>query len=375
MVRSGIPTKDLGRYLEIQSVVLRQRRDLRGDIGRTGPIARRVGRLEDFQIGRPLRGSGVIRVFIWLCVPRRHLEAQPAGERRAKINLILAATEIVHRHGSDFLSDAVQRGLLGHRLAFRRLDLHRVLPILVVEIGIAPIRNVCGRIHAFAAEIAPNHASSALIGTRRAFPTRIGSQCPRLAVDFRLDLRAHMWQGRGDLNGCRIRPGRHPPPHPQPDGVATGLQKLGDIVGVVKNLLRVVGDRRRQHIGADFLPIDVKLRVTGDIDSHKRTRRHGGEVERLPQPRRGVQVGVIMADPLSEPTCGLESSHPPKSQRAPLRRLLLAVGVDRPGLHLPVAKHPRREWFSLIFDVDALAGVYLAAVPEIALIFGEDFRR
>ena len=184
-----------------------------------------------------------------------------------------------------------------------------------------------------------------------------------------------MRQGGSHFIGSRIRPGRHPPPHPQPDGVATGLEQAGDIVGVVKNLLRVVGDRRREHIGADFLPIDVKLRVTGDIDSHKRTRRHGGEVERLPHPRRDVQVFVIVADPLPTPVRRLEDSHSPKSRGAPFRGLLLAVSVSRPRLHFPVANHARGERFSLVIDVDAAVGGHLAAVPEIALILGEDFRR
>ena len=223
MFRSGVPAKGLGRHLEIQGVVLRQRRDLGGDIGRTGPIAGGVGRLENFQIGRALRGGGVFRDFVGLCLPLRHLETHPAGEGRAKINLIPATTEVVHRHGGDFLADPVQRRLLGQYLAFRRFDLHRILPILVVEVRTAPVGDVGGWIHALAAEVVPLGSTSPRVGTRRGFPTRIGAQNPRLAVDFRLDLRAHMRQGGCHFMGCRIRPGRHPPPEPQPDGIATGL--------------------------------------------------------------------------------------------------------------------------------------------------------
>ena len=231
------------------------------------------------------------------------------------------------------------------------------------------------------------HASNALIGTRRAFPTRIGSQCPSLAVDISLDLRPNMRHGGGHSACSGICPRGPSAPHPQPDRIATGLQEASDIVGIVKNLLRVVGDCWSEHIGADFLSVDIQLCVTGDIDGDKCVLGHGGEVERFPHPRREIQVFTRKTDPLSNPTrrCRrigrLEDPHTPKRRLAPCSDCLFfrfpvcAFQFFFPHAHLPVAKHTRGERLSLIIDMSALIRDHLAAVPQVARVLLQQIRR
>ena len=83
---------------------------------------------------------------------------------------------------------------------------------------------------------------------------------------------------------------------------------------------------------------------------------------------RGGLICRIIANPLGQPGLGIQQAHRPTSRFAPRRQ------SRSPHPHLPITLHLGLKGFPRVFHLDALAALHLAAVPQVALIFGQQPR-
>ena len=169
--------------------------------------------------------------------------------------------------------------------------------------------------------------------------------------------------------------------------VLTGIEQIGDgrllntrQFGAFQGFLAIHGQHKgivRRHLHGGALDFGITWQIELRAKTNRPLRRLAeAAIMRAPNPRATVETDRLFGvnarlDPFRLPILRIQEPHPPQRRLAPIRSLAVLV----PNAHFPMAVRPRRERLAGVFDLDALVARNLSAVPKIALLLGEDFRR
>lgn len=188
------------------------------------------------------------------------------------------------------------------------------------------------------------------------FPRVVGDDTAVVEVELAYDERRPRFVGSLELRENRPRRAE-----PEADDVGARTQMLGDVVGYVAGALGVVGHDWHQHRVTDLATVHVQFVVADRGNERGRAQRFGVELEGLAKPRIGQRVLATFrrpnrfagANPLRGP---LRRPHRPRRRLTPH-----ATG---PHADLPSDTLAWLQRGAVVFDIDALVGRDLAAVPE-----------